>query len=159
MGDLKTLRAQQESLVLRAKEWNQKLLLAGTGVVGRIDAESVKLLDKYAAVGATVLGERAAGKSRAFLAARGVADAASKVDLKTSTDTLADNVKVIFEQLPEKRKALYEELVATGRAERGTQLATANELVLAGWGTLATVRNKGRQLFDTLVSEGNKSHN
>lgn len=151
MGDLKTLRAQQESLVERAKELNQKLFLAGVGVAGKVDAESTKLLDKYAAAGAAVLGDKAAGKARALLAARGVADAAVKVDIKTLADRLGAEAKTVFEQLPEKRKALYEQWVLAGRDERGTQ---NNELVLAGLGALLTVRNKGQKLFNELVAEG-----
>lgn len=155
MGELKTLRAQQETLVARAKDLNHKLFLAGLGLVSKAEAESGKLLDKYAAAGSDVLGEQAAGKARAVLAARGLADVLGKnaksADVKALADTFADNAKQLIDALPEKRKALYEQLVAAGREERGE---SSNELALAGLGALLSARNKGQTLFNELVAAG-----
>lgn len=155
MGELKTLREQQETLVARAKDLNHKLFLAGLGIVSKAEAESDKLLDKYASTGAEVFGEQAQGKGRVLLAARGLVDSLGKsakdADIKALADSLTDNAKGLIDALPEKRKAFYEQLVATGRTE-GT--AANNELALAGLGALLAARNKSQSLFNELVAAG-----
>ena len=154
MGELKTLRAQQETLVARAKELNHKLFLASVGAFSKAEAESTKLLDKYAAQGTDALGNKAQGKPRALLAARGLADSAVKADYKALAETLSSDARQLLDTLPEKRKALYEQLVETAREERGTSAAATNELVLAGLGAVLTARNKSQHLFNELVSAG-----
>ena len=155
MGELKTLREQQETLVARAKELNHKLFLAGLGIVSKAEAESGKLLDKYAAAGAQALGAEAEGKARALLVARGLADSLSEsakgTDIKALAESLTDNAKELIDSLPEKRKAFYEQLVEAGREERGEG---SNELALAGLGALVAARNKGQSLFNELVAAG-----
>lgn len=151
MGELKTLREQQETLVARAKELNHKLFLAGLGIVSKAEAESGKLLDKYAAAGAEAFGAEAEGKARALLVARGLGEKAKSTDIKALADSLTGSAKELIDSLPEKRKAFYEQLVEAGREESGD---ASNELALAGLGALAAARSKGQSLFNELVAAG-----
>lgn len=148
MGELKNLREQQESLLARAKCFNQQLVLAGVGGYHLAETEVVKQADKYAARASDVLGEAATGKTRTLLAARGLADSAAKLDVKSLTSA----IKELWAAVPEQRRAVYEQCVAAGRDN--AEDAARNELVLAGTGALAKVRSAGQSLFNDLVNAG-----
>jgi hypothetical protein len=154
MGELKTLRKEQETLVARARELNHKLYLAGAGVLVKAEAESGKWIDKYAAAGSNALGEQAEGKARVLLVARGLVESARTVDARTLADTLTGNARNFLDVAPEKGKEIYEECVNAGREGRGDKAGTSNEFVLAGLGALLNVRSKGQKVFNDLVSAG-----
>lgn len=154
MGELKTLREQQESLVARVKELNHKLFLASVGAYSKVEAESSKVLDKYAQAGGKAFGDEAGDKKRVQLVVRGLADAVKSVDTKELTESLTTNAKAFYSDVPEKRAALYEQLVDAGREERGDKADETNEFVLAGFGVVATASQKSQGVFSDLVAAG-----
>lgn len=138
MGELKQLREQQETLVARAKDLNRKIYLAGLGAYSKAEGSSGELYEKYAATGATALGESAEGKPKALLAGRGLLQAARE----------------LLETAPDKRKELYERFVETGKSERGEKAESTNEFVLAGLGAVKTARTESEKFFNELVTAG-----
>ena len=55
---------------------------------------------------------------------------------------------------PDKRKALYERFVETGKAERGEKAESTSEFVLAGLGAVKTARAESEKFFNELVTAG-----
>lgn len=154
MGELKDLRASQESLLVRVKEVNSKLQLAAVGVFNKAEAESGKLLGKYAELGEKAYGADAADKARALLVARGLLDSAKQIDAAELADDAKDYLEDLVESAPETRRAVYEQCIEAGRKQRGDAADSSNEFVLAGLGAVASLRTKGQAVFDELVAAG-----
>lgn len=140
MGDLKDLREQQEERDLRdrVRGLSDTLYLAGLGAYTKATTGSEQLYGKCLSAGAEAYGDDADGKSRLVLAGRGLAVSARK----------------LVDEAPRLRRELYEEFIRTGKAVRGEDTESSNEFVLAGAGAVTTVRQRGRELFETLVSTG-----
>jgi polyhydroxyalkanoate synthesis regulator phasin len=140
MGELKNIREQQETLIARAKDANQKLYLAGLGAYSKAEENSSELFDKYVTTGTQALGEKAEGKPKALLAGRGLLQAARE----------------LVDSAPEKSDELYQKFISAGRKQRGEKAEGTNEYVLAGLGAVLTAREEGEKFFNELVAEGEK---
>lgn len=147
MVNLETLREQQEKLTTQVKKLSGDVSLAMTGATDKLKAESGEWVEKYAALGKQAVGEQAEGQSRGVLAARGLANNAKSLDAKEVVAT----VKAFYAELPEKTKALYENVIEAGRKERGDLADKSNEFALVGFGAVATLREKGKSIFNGLV--------
>jgi hypothetical protein len=140
MGELKQLRDQQASLTERARQWGNTLYLAGLGAYSKTNDGSEALYQQYVERGTEAYGEQAEGRSKPVLAGRG----------------LLVSARELLDDAPARRQRLYERCIRAGQQQRGDHAQDTNEFVLAGLGAVATLRQQGRQLFDELVSAGEK---
>lgn len=122
----------------RARQWGDKLYLAGLGAYSKAGENTEALYARWVETGGDAYGDEAEGKSRLLLAGRG----------------LVEDTRALLSEAPRKRHALYEECVETGKQVRGEDAEGSNEFILAGAGAVASVRERGRRLFDGWVSAG-----
>tara|TARA_A100001391_G_scaffold85952_3_gene56371 strand:- start:10251 stop:10706 length:456 start_codon:yes stop_codon:yes gene_type:complete len=133
------------NFLTRARQWGDKVYLAGLGAYSKAGEGSEELYEKYLRSGTEAYGESAEGKPALLLAGRGL------------VDSTVVSARKLIEEAPRKRHELYERCVDTGKQVRGEDADTSNELLLAGTGAVATVRERGRRLFDELLAAGEQA--
>ena len=165
MGELKELRDEQESIVNKLKEVNEKLYFAALGAVSKVEERTNSEVDKLV----TAAGDDASEDNKVVAIAKGViANVKAEAEKLAATGDESSeenkavaiakgviaNVKIEAEKLEAKRGEALDKYVAAGNKARGEEADELNKYVLASIGAYSIAREESEKLFNELVEAG-----